>query len=171
MALPVYMKIEGQTQKVFDVEKLRDGHHEEVIVLGFDHGIDTPFDAASGVPLGRIQHNPIRIMKMIDVTSPQLYAAMVGKEQLTVEFRWWRANKDTAEEEQYHTITISNATVVGMKQNMSSESMFEGGPVSKGGTRANSTPHMEEVSFSYHDIRWENMINGKEAGDSYSRET
>jgi type VI secretion system secreted protein Hcp len=85
-------------------------------VYSVDHKISSPRDAASGLPTGKREHHPIRILKENDSTSPGLFAALTTNEALTdVEIRFYRANVKgavgTSGEEWFFTIKLTNANI------------------------------------------------------------
>ena len=56
--------------------------NEGIQVLGFGHSIPVPIDPASGLPTGRRQQQPLKILKAVARSSPQLASALANSEQL-----------------------------------------------------------------------------------------
>jgi type VI secretion system secreted protein Hcp len=133
-----------------------DGPEGAVIVLGFEHEVTSPRDAASGLPTGKRQHKPVRIVKAIDKSSPLLYRAITSNENLpTVEFRFHRQSDKGSGI--YYRVTLTNASVAAVRQ-------------WKPNTRdlsAERAGDLEEVSFTYQSITWRFEDGGVEQSDTW----
>jgi len=82
------------------------------VAYSFGHNITLPRDAASGLPTGKRQHSPLKILKEIDKSSPLLYNALVNNENLVkAKLRFYRINQ-AGQEEHYFTIELVNASIV-----------------------------------------------------------
>ena len=78
---------------------------------GFDYGVSSPRDAATGQASGKRIHKPLIITKELDKSSPILFQALVTNEVLPeVNFQFTRAGSD-GKEIQYYTIKLTNATI------------------------------------------------------------
>jgi type VI secretion system secreted protein Hcp len=133
-----------------------DGRDGSVIVLGFEHEILSPRDAATGQATGRRQHKPVRIVKAIDKSSPLLYRAIATNEILpTVEFRFRRTTEKGAEV--YYKVTLTNASVSAIRQWKPNTRDFS----------AERAGDLEEVSFVYQTITWRFEDGGLEHSDTW----
>lgn len=113
------------------------GEEEPIGIIGFSHEVVSPRDAASGLPTGKRQHKPISITKPVDAATPLLMVVLTNNENIpSATLRWYRTNRN-GEEEQFYTIDLLNANVVGIRQTQK----FVGPPV-------------EEVGFVYEKITW-----------------
>jgi type VI secretion system secreted protein Hcp len=57
------------------------GKSSDVIeIIEFDFGLESPRDAASGLPTGKRQHKPIVIVREVDAASPLLWQALCTNE-------------------------------------------------------------------------------------------
>jgi type VI secretion system secreted protein Hcp len=134
-----------------------DAKNGSVIVLGFEHEVVSPRDAASGLPTGRRQHKPVRIVKAIDKATPLLYRAIARNETLpTVVLRFFKTSSQG--KVQYYTVTLTDASVAGIRQ-------------WKPNTRdasADRAGDLEEVSFIYRSITWTFEDGGLEETDNWS---
>ena len=92
-----------------------------------------------------IVHRPFLVRKPLDHMSPGLAAAMLeGKELAMVTVEHWRLPPAGGQEENYYTVFLGKAKVVGIKQSM---------PYTK--TEGTSQlAEYEEVLFTYQNISW-----------------
>lgn len=120
-ALPAFMTITGETQGKIDGGVTQAGREGSIEVWGVSHEVISPYDAATGLPSGKRQHRPIRVVKGVDKATPALYTALFKNENLT-EFaiRFWRPDR-SGQELQYYTIELVNARVVGIMPSHSSD--------------------------------------------------
>ena len=119
-ALPAFMTLTGETQGVIQGSVTQAGREDSIEVIGFGHNVSQVLDAASGLPSGKRQHRPIRIVKEIDKSSPKLLTALTNNENLTeCAIRFWRPT-GTGQEEQYYTVELVNAKIVSIMPNHSS---------------------------------------------------
>lgn len=90
-------------------------------------------------------HRPFTVRKPLDGMSPGLAAAMAeGKELAMVTVEHWRLPPTGGGEENYYTVYLGKAKVVGVKQSMPYNKMD--------GT--SQLAEYEEVSFTYQNISW-----------------
>lgn len=73
-----YLSVEGTRQGVIKGQvpsknKGSSGLTDGVEIHGFSYGVISPRDAASGLPTGKRQHQPFRITKETDASSPLLF--------------------------------------------------------------------------------------------------
>lgn len=149
MALNAYLKLKGQKQGEIKGSVTQKGRENKIMVIAARHEIASPRDAASGLPTGKRMHHPFVITKEVDKSSPLLYTAMVGNENLTEwELQFWRPSQATATgagaERQYYTVKLTNANIANITFHMPN----------------NKDPNLlklaeyEEVSFVYQKIEW-----------------
>ena len=160
MPVPAYMSVEGVSQGMISEGAMsedsigtlfQEGHDEQFIVQAFEHNITVPRDKQSGQRSGRPVHNPLKVTKMFDKSSPLLYQAMVSGEQLTCTIEWYRTSAD-GQQEHYFTHELEGATIVDIKASM---------PNCQDTSAAEFT-HLEEISFSYSTINWVHEVAGTE---------
>ena len=123
-------------------------------VNAFGHSLTQEQDAASGVPTGRRQHKPVTIrMDASCGGSVAVYNAMVNNENVTEwELSFWRPSQ-AGKEEQFYTIVLEDARVVGIS--------------SSGG----ATLSVELiVAFSYRTITWNHLDSGDSVSDDWTAE-
>ena len=118
MALNAYLEVTGQTQGKIAGSVTMAGRENTIAVYGWSHEIVSPRDAASGLPTGKRQHSPFTITKPLDKASVGLVAALANNETLTnVTLRAWRPTA-TGREQQYYTVTLTNANVSQIQSEM-----------------------------------------------------
>lgn len=157
MALNAYLKLEGETQGPIDGSVTQAGREDSIMVIAFDHSINSPRDAASGLPTGKRQHGPVTIVKEIDKSTPLLLQALTQNENIkTFKLDCWQPSS-TGQEVQYYTIELVNASISKITQRMLN----------------NKTPEnmqykeFEEISFCYQKIIWTFQDGGITAEDDW----
>jgi type VI secretion system secreted protein Hcp len=165
MPTPIYMTVEGVTQGDISAGAMspdsvgtvyQEDHEDEIQVLAVEHNIIIPRDIQSGQPSGPRMHNPIKITKRVDKSSPLLYQALVTGESLTCSIEWYRTGEDGTQEP-YFIQEIEGAAVVDIKAYSPNIQDPANGPYG----------HLEEVSFSYSTITWTHEPGGTEGSDSW----
>ncbi len=165
MPIPAYMSVEGVTQGMITEGALsedsvgslyQEGHEDQFIVQAFEHNIIIPRDQQSGQPSGLRVHQPLKITKVFDKSSPLLYQALVTGESLNCEINWYRTSSEGSAEH-YYTHLLEGAVVVDIKSIM---------PNCQDPSQSHFT-HLEEVSFSYSTITWTHEIAGTEGNDDW----
>lgn len=165
MAKNVYLKlkidgtdIEGEST-VLSLD--REGTIE---CLSFHHGIIANYVSSSGQPSGNRQHEPVRIHKRIDKSTPLILEALFQQNKpVEAIFMFFRPTKGpvsrrgSSSEEHFFTVLIENGHISGVKQ-VSEDTIIGGGKAPQ---------MMEEVAFTYHNIKWTNEISGEEYQDSW----
>ena len=145
----MYLYTEGQTQGEIKGSVITKGHENSIEVLSYSHSIISPRDAASGLPTGKRQHNPIVITKEIDKSTPLLYSVLVNNENLLhwkLEL-WQLTTKGTYQ--MYFTIELQNANIQQIT------------------TKGSNFGATEQVSFTYQKILWTWVDGGITAEDDW----
>lgn len=110
---------ESQGQIVGDVDI--PPNEGKIRIKAFGGSMSAVYDAASGVPGSGKQHRPVRLLKDVDRTSPQLLAAFKNNERLlAVTLEFYRPTQAGAEEN-YLTIVLQNAYIVSLLPSSSSQ--------------------------------------------------
>jgi type VI secretion system secreted protein Hcp len=156
-ALPAYLQIEGTNQGPIEGscdERDREGM---IVVYSFGHNVVIPTDPATGQATGQRVHNPLKILKEIDKSSPKLFRALcTGERLVTVTLRFHRINQ-VGQEEHYFTIELEDAIIVSITPSFPTAFLSQN----------ESYRHMETVSFSYRKITWTWEPDGIESEDSW----
>ncbi len=156
-ALNAYLTVVGETQGQIEGSAVQAGREGTMEIYGWSHEVVSPRDAASGLPTGKRQHTPIVVTKPVDKSSPLLMKALVMNENLPeVTLRLYRPSR-TGKEEQYFTITLTNATIAGIRQEQLNNKYPE------------NMRHevREHVSFTYQKITWTYEDGGVTAEDDW----
>ncbi len=144
MALNAYLKLTGETVGDVNGSVTQAGREDMIMVIGFEHDVVAPRDAASGKPTGKRQHMPVTITKEIDVSTPVLYKVMVENENITD----WRLDfwepSTTGQEKQHYTIQLTNASISGIRAEMLNNKYPEN----------MQHKEREHISFHYQKIQW-----------------
>lgn len=157
MALNAYLRLTGDTQGYIEGSVTRAGREDSIKVIGFNHEIVSPRDAASGLPTGKKQHGPLTITKEVDKSSPRLMNLLVNNENIT-EWRldFWRPGRDGSEF-QFFTVELVNASVSGIEMEMLNNKYPEN-------MQHNEREH---ISFCYQKILWTYQDGGITAEDDW----
>lgn len=158
MPMPAHLTLQGEKQGNIEGSCEMNGREGTILVYAMLHDVHIPRDPQSGLGSGKRIHGLLSIVKEYDKSSPKMYQALCTGEHLKkVNIKWYRINKQGAEEH-YFTHTLEDAIVVAIK------------PFTPTAFLAESEPyrHMEEVSFTYKKIRWIWEADGIEAEDSWT---
>jgi type VI secretion system secreted protein Hcp len=152
----IYMTVDGESVGRIEGSLTAAGREGWIEVLGFQHEIVSPRDAASGLPTGKRQHKPIRITKVVDKATPLLMNVLVNNENLpTVELEFVRTSRKGTEEV-YFTIELVNASIAGVEME-----------------RPEDMTHQprEHISITYQKIIWTWQDGGITAEDDWETPT
>ena len=157
MALNAYMTLTGETQGEIKGSVTQAGREDSILVIAVNHEVESPRDAASGLPSGKRQHKPLTITKDVDKSSPLLMAAFTQNENITdLALRFWRPSR-SGREHQYYTIELSNASISSIRLEMLNNQYSEN---QKHEVR-------EHVSICYQKIIWTYEDGGITTEDSW----
>ncbi len=163
MAYEFYVTIEGTKQGKFKGESIRDKHKDKLAGIAYRHEIKSPRDVATGQASGKRQHGPISFTKEWGASTPQIFQALVTNEVLkSVLFEFVHTTPE-GDEEVYHTIRLSSATVSNVK--------YSTGAAESAGTAKTTvtydTHELEDVSFTYQRIEVESKTGKTTAVDDW----
>jgi len=153
----VLMKVTSQTRGEIKGEVTQKGREDQHELLAYSHEIVSPNDPATGLPTGKRQHQPFRIVKLLNQGSPLLLQAMANNENLTsVLVDVWVSNP-TGAELKLMTYKLTNARIVSIRPWMPNRS----------DTSARSYPPAEEIAFTYQKIEVTFQPAGVTASDDW----
>ncbi len=157
MALNAYLNLQGETQGKINGSVTQAGREDTIMVIGYNHEVVSPRDAASGLPTGKRQHKPLTITKEIDKSTPLLMNVLVNNENIS-QFRldFWRPSS-TGQEQQHYTIELLNASVAGIRSEMLNNKYTENMQHSE----------REHISFTYQKVTWTWQDGGVCAEDDW----
>jgi type VI secretion system secreted protein Hcp len=157
--LLIYLTLEGATQGQIQGSVTAQGKVGSISVQYLQSKIVSPRDAASGLPTGKRQHEPLVFRKTVDKSTPKLLRALVTNENIDeAHFKFWRPSA-TGKEEQYFTIDLQDASLA--SSNLYHPDSYDTGA---GGT---SPGDLEEWSFTYRNITWTFTDGGITAEDDW----
>jgi type VI secretion system secreted protein Hcp len=118
MALNAYMRLTSEIQGEIKGSVTQAGREVSILVVAFNHEIDSPRDAASGLSTGKRQHKPLVITKEIDKSTPLLMNVLTNNENITnFSLQFWQPSR-SGRENQYFTIELVNAGISNIRQEM-----------------------------------------------------
>lgn len=150
-----YVTIDGMKTGQFKGSAMTKGQENKIECIGFSYAVTSPHDMASGQVTGKRVQQPVKIIKPLDASTPQLLQSLYTNEVLktvTIEF-YKRAA--TGIETSFYTIRLTNATISALVQT--------------GGTASEkvSTVPTEEVSFVFQKIEVTNTAGKTSAADDW----
>lgn len=138
----VFMTIKGSTQGLitegaFTPESVgniyQNGHENESAIMSYDYGTATPLNQAGQIS-GQRSHQPLRVTKHLDKSSPLLFeASNKGETLTTVELKMYRTSY-AGKQEHYYTIVLTDAVISSLNSS------------------SNGSEPIEALSFSYRKI-------------------
>ena len=144
MALSAYLTLKGKKQGDIKGSVTQRGHEGSIGVVAVDHAIQSPRDAATGLPTGKRMHSPLRITKQVDQSSPLLYQALANNETIVN----WKLDLFGATgrgaEQLFYTIALTNAAIASIHFVVPDAA----------DPAAVKLPDYEEVAFVYEKIQW-----------------
>lgn len=156
MAIQLYVTVEGRKQGKFNGEGIA-GDQGRIPGVGFEYEASSPRDPFSGQASGKRQHKPVVFTKEWGISSPQFYSALFTNEVLTsVLFEFFDVT--SRGEELDHTITLTNALILGVRQYM-----HHGG---SGGVAVDMR-ELHEVTFTFQKIAIESKTGKTTATDDW----
>jgi type VI secretion system secreted protein Hcp len=112
-----YVSIVGAEKFASEVIDERDKTRGGIAALSLENELTIPHDPSTGQARGARQHNPIVFTHEVGPASPQLLHAADTHELLkTVTITIYRGNPETRAESKYFALTLTNATVIGLRQ-------------------------------------------------------
>ena len=115
-ALNAYLTLEGAIQGKIEGSVTQAGREGSIMVIGYSHNND--MTAGSKKCRSSVHHEPLYITKEVDASTVFLYQAFSDQELITdFTLRFWRPSS-SGMEEQYYTIELVNARIVGINQEM-----------------------------------------------------
>jgi type VI secretion system secreted protein Hcp len=143
-ALNAYLTLVGETQGPIQGSVTQTGRVGQIMVIAFNHQLFSPRDATSGLPTNKRQHEPLRITKEIDKSTPLLMNAWANGEVMgTFELRFWMSGSSGAEV-QHYTIRLSGAQIVSIQQELLNNKYPEN----------MQHKEREHITFTYRGIEW-----------------
>ena len=158
MAVQIYASFKGVKQGDFKGESNQKGREGTIPCVGFSYGVIVPRDVATGQASGKRQHQPVIVTTEWGASSPQFYAAAYTNEVLSaVAFNFYVPGP-TGLLQLDHTIKLTNATIVSVKQSILLPQ--QGGPVI-------DSRELEEISLTFQKIDITSIPGGTEATDDW----
>ena len=157
MALNSYLQLKGEKQGDIKGSVTQKGRAGKIMVIAFNHEVQSPRDVATGQATGKRMHKPFVITKEIDKSSPLLYTALANNENIISWELQCFAAKSTGVEVNHYTVRLTNAKIVDIRSIMLNNKVPENIKM----------PLMEEVGFVYEKIEWTWVDGGITATDDW----
>jgi type VI secretion system secreted protein Hcp len=164
MGSQFYLTVTGKKQGQFRSESTEPGRKDKWIpALGFEMALEAPHDPQSGLPTGKRQFSPVRIVKEWGAASPQALTALATNETLTSVVMQFVRVAATGTEFVYQTVTLTNAAFMRVARVKGAPERLAADPLGGVLTAASLTGaahEWEEWAFTFQKIAVED-INGK----------
>lgn len=144
MAIPAYawFKDDGGADIKGSVKVA--GREGSVEVVEFDHQVRIPTDAQTGKLTGNRVHEPLKLVKQVDASSPYLYKAVTtGQTLKSLELKWYHIDP-SGKEVEYFNHKLEGVKVISVSPVMHNI---------KEATKE-KYDHLEEVTVRYEKITW-----------------
>jgi type VI secretion system secreted protein Hcp len=143
-ALNAYLTLVGENQGTILGSVVQTGRVGQIMVIAYNHELFSPRDATSGLMSNKRQHEPLRITKEIDRSTPLLMNAWSRGEVMTEFYlRFWTPGISGAEQ-QHYTIRLIGAQIVSIQQEMMNNKYPDN----------MQHKEREHVTFTYRGIEW-----------------
>lgn len=116
MAYQVYATVTGTKQGVFKGGSSQRGHEGKIHVTAVSYGVTVPHDAASWHLAGKLLEQPLTFSMLWEECSPQFFAAAYTNEMLSAVQLDYFVQDNTGIEKLSHTLKLTNAVVVDIKE-------------------------------------------------------
>ena len=111
-----FLTLKGNRQGNIPGSVTQKGKEGQIQVVAYDWSITSPIDPATGQATGKIQVQPLKIVKPVDKSTPKLLTALVQGEVLnTFTLNFWRA-PSTGAQQIYYTVKLVSAKIVSIHQ-------------------------------------------------------
>jgi type VI secretion system secreted protein Hcp len=142
-ALNAYLTLRGEFQGDIKGSVTQKGRAGKIMVIAFDHSIESALSPYNSQPTGQRQHKPLVITKEVDKSSPLLHNAQSRNERLNFELQFWQPSA-TGVEKQHYTINLVNARIISIHMVMPNNKHPE----------LMRFAEYEEIAFTYDMIVW-----------------
>lgn len=160
----IYCTFVGAKQGKFHGDHGLNGDTTLIPAFALTEEVTVPIDSVSGAVSGKRQHMPLTIVKPLDRSSPQFFAAAVTNENLSSVTCWlYRDVERGAAPTAYFKFVLSNASIVDLKD--------AGDGANGGEERGNDHERgseRERISFSYRRIELTDLDSGTTAVDDWT---
>ncbi|HYV91765.1 MAG TPA: type VI secretion system tube protein TssD [Chitinophagales bacterium] len=152
-----YLRIIGTKQGSVKGSVASKEHAGQIMVIAFDHEIDSPRDAGTGQAIGKRIHKPLMITKPVDASTPVLYEMLVTSEIIKVcDILFWQQKPD-GKESLIYTLKLSDVSISEIHS------------VLRDTQASSATPFfVDNVFFTYRKIEWTWMEGPITASDEFT---
>lgn len=155
------MTVDGAKTGKFKGTSTMRGNKGKIDCIGYGYQVSSPRDAATGLPNGKRQHQPIKIVKFIDASTPQFLESLYTNEVLkSVVIEFYKKEPDGRMQPTF-VIKLTNATISQVNQS---------GGVSTP-EKINPGSVVEEISFTFQNIELTDQASKTTAVDSWNTMT
>lgn len=137
------------------------GREGSIEVLAYDHGVLLPTDDNTGKITGSRIHDPFRLTKATDDSSPVLNRAVASAQSLvSAEIKLYRSN-DAGQEEEYYNFFMEDVKIVSVNSQMPNVKDPE----------KQKYGHQEHLELRYEKITWKFVEGNIISSDAWNERT
>jgi type VI secretion system secreted protein Hcp len=171
----IFMKIKGAKQGVFKGDVLKDDkgiEKDSMGVYSFEYGIESPRDAATGMPSGKRQHHPVTIVKRAGPSTINLLTAVSTNEVISTATLSFYRPDGTGKLAKFLGLELTNATISSYNLTSSEETESSSGATERSGgqiagasaSQSTTEARLERVSLVFQKIE----VTWTDGGLTYS---
>jgi type VI secretion system secreted protein Hcp len=144
-ALNAYLTLVGEEQGPILGSVTQTGRVGTIMVIAYGHEVFSPRDTTSGLISNKRQHEPLRITKELDKSTPLLMNAWSRGEVMSEFYlRFYTPTTSSPYELQHYTIRLTGAQIVSIQQEMLNNKYPDN----------MQHKEREHVTFTYRGIEW-----------------
>lgn len=151
----VFVKIQGAKSGWFPGNMTQKGREGWIAASGFAHEVKSPRDAASGLPTGKRQHQPVTLTLPWTSASLLLFQSLVNNEVLNSVVIEFAGTQATGVETVTQRVTLTNASVADLRRVNDRSQANQGGPT-------------DTIALTYQKIKIEDPLGGQVAVDDWA---
>ena len=161
----IYCTFVGAKQGKFHGDHGLNGDPTQIPVFALTQEVTVPIDTASGAVSGKRQHAPLTIVKPLDRSSPQFFAAAVTNETLSsVTCLLYRDVERGAAPTAYFKFVLTSAVITDVKDAGDGANAGD----ERGDRGSDRGTERERISFAYRRIEVTDLDSGTTAVDDWT---
>lgn len=138
------------------------GRQDSIECISYIQKTNTAREAGTGMATGRRSYEPLTIIKRVDKASPLIAKALTKNEKIDGKFLFFRPNPTgDGTTQQFYTVEIKSGRVAHQKQSVQ---------VQAAEARLADEAPLEEISFTFHTIKWTYTDGGIEHEDTWDQQ-
>jgi type VI secretion system secreted protein Hcp len=164
MAIDMFLEVEDTKAGKIKGEAKKP-QEDKIVILNYIFHVDAPRDIASGAASGKRRHYPLRVTKLVDMSSPALFQALTTNSVIKKAILTVRRGTTTAGKFDDVIYTLTNGGVTNI------ETGIDVGLTDDDDNEATQKRNTEVVEFTYQKIEIEHVISKITASDDWAMQS